>query len=122
MLDKPRLFLLKPNFVDTKIDHNGFAYYCPDCAMIEGVLAYYPQLKNDIEIIYVNFERPRQLIIDIIGEENQGCPLLIISDKSENNHFDTSYFKSSGRFKFVSSVNFIAKYLSDKFGIGQLHP
>jgi len=46
-----KLFLLKPNFSDIKLNESE-VYYCPHCAMIEGILKYYPFLEEMIEINY----------------------------------------------------------------------
>lgn len=115
-----KLFLIKPDFIDKNADNEGLKYYCPQCAVFEGVLKYYPQLEKQIEIHRVNFERPRQEIIDLIGMENQSCPVLII-DKTGDNNADTSYFNSYGDKLFVNTVELIALYLSESFGIGNLH-
>ena len=116
-----KLFLLKPDFIDVKIDNEGKLYYCPQCAMIAGIIKYYPQLETVLEINYVDFKRPREIIIDLIGEENQSCPVLIIKNSQEQND-DISYFHSYGDKLFVNSTDSIIKYLSEKYGIGIPHP
>ena len=117
---KPKLFLLKPDFTDNNSDTNGKLYYCPHCAMIEGVLKYYPQLKKKIEIEYVDFEKPRQAIVDLIGEENQSCPVLII-DIENINDYVSSYFNRFKNKLFVNSTDLITRFFSDNFGTGHLH-
>lgn len=117
---KPKLFLLKPDFTDNNSDTNGKLYYCPHCAMIEGVLHYYPELKNLIDVQYVDFQKPRQAIIDLIGEENQSCPVLIV-DFEINNKKETSYFNRYENKLFVNSTELISRYFSEKFGTGNLH-
>jgi hypothetical protein len=115
-----KLFLLKPGFTDTKADNEGKLYYCPHCALIEGVVRYYPQLEELIEIQHVDFKRPRPAIIELIGEENQSCPVLIIDNK-EADDTETSYFEKYSDKLFVNSPDFITKYLAEKFGIGIAH-
>jgi len=115
-----KLFLLKPDFTDSNSDKEEKRYYCPDCALIEGIIKYYPQLEQMIEIHRVDFKRPRQALIEIIGEENQGCPVLIIDNKQDS-IIDTSYFTSVGDKLFVNSTELIALYFAEKFGIGILH-
>lgn len=117
---KPKLFLLKPDFTDNNSDTNGKLYYCPHCAMIEGVLQYYPQLKEKIEIEYVDFEKPRQAIVDLIGGENQSCPVLII-DIENINDYVSSYFSRFKNKLFVNSTDLITRFFSDNFGTGHLH-
>ena len=97
------LFLLKPDFQD--VNRNAESrYFCPPCALIEGVLSFYPQLRNELEVTYVDFVRPRQAIIDLIGEENQGCPVLILEDGS-----------------FLNETDAIIQHLNKKYKIGQAH-
>ncbi len=48
-----------------------------DCAPIEGLLACYPGLREHLDIRYVNFARPRQAMVDLVGEAHQGCPTLL---------------------------------------------
>lgn len=98
-----KLFLLKPDFID-KARNNNTKYFCPPCAQIEGILSFYPFLREKLEIQYVDFERPRPSIIELIGEENQSCPVLILSDKT-----------------FINDPDKISKYLSEKYGIGYAH-
>lgn len=116
-----KLFLLKPDFTDIKIDNEGKLYYCPQCAMIAGIIKYYPQLETLIEIKYVDFKRPRKAIIELIGEDNQSCPTLIIENNQEEN-VDLSYFNLFGDKLFINSTDSILKYLSEKYGIGNPHP
>ena len=115
-----KLFLLQPDFTDRNADNEGLKYFCPQSAIFEGVFKYYPQLEKQIEIHRVNFERPRQEIIDLIGMENQSCPVLIIDQPGDNN-LDTSYFNSYGDKLFVNTVDLIALYLSESCGIANLH-
>lgn len=114
-----QLFLLKP-FTDANIDNSGQLYYCPPCTTLTGLLSYYPDLKNEMDIVYVDFPRPRKIIIDLVGEQNQGCPILVI-DKSDATGLDTSYFQSYNDKIFVQSVELISKFLTAKFKIGALH-
>jgi len=115
-----KLFLLKPDFTDSNADNEGKLYYCPHCAIIEGVIKYYPHLEEMIKIHRVDFKRPRPAIIELIGEENQSCPVLIIDNKQAG-ETDTSYFDKHGEKLFVNSPDLILKYLSGKFGIGVAH-
>ena len=115
-----KLFLLKPDFPDKKIDaHTKF--YCPYCAMILGVLNYYPELKDKLEIFFIDFERPRKQIVELIGEDHQGCPNLILDKHEINGLTDTSYLKEHGAYYFVNSAPMIAKYLTATYDIGVAH-
>ena len=116
-----KLFLLKPKFQDIKVDGTQQDYYCPHCAMVEGVLAYYPDLRKSIEVIYIDFPRPRKLLVDLVGEENQGCPNLVIL-KDTKDITGTDYFNHYGDVLFVNKKELIVKYLANKYKIGKPHP
>lgn len=117
-ITKPILFLLNPNFKDAAIASDKL-YFCPDCAFVEGILGYYPRLRKELDIIYVDFQRPRKEITELIGENNQSCPCLILDHELINQEPD---FKHYENFLFSNDTKIIAKYLSEKFGIGILHP
>lgn len=116
-----KLFLLNPDFQDVRVDGTAQPYYCPHNAMIEGLLKYYPNLKQKIEIIHIDFPRPRKQLVVLVGEENQGCPNLVIS-KDNLNGVDTSYFNENGEYLFINKKELIAQYLADKYGVGKPHP
>lgn len=98
-----KLFLLKPDFQDINRSVQT-KYFCPPCALIEGVLSFYPRLRNELEITYVDFVRPRPAIIELIGEANQSCPVLVLDDGS-----------------FLNDADEIIQYLTENHQIGQAH-
>lgn len=102
----PKLFLLKADFADAKIGSADAKYFCPDCAYIEGLLSYYPRLRSELDITYVDFKRPRPAIVELIGEANQSCPVLIID-------------ATNGI--FINDNVEIARYLAENYGIGVIH-
>lgn len=116
-----KLFLLKKDFKDLNIEPVNQAYYCPDCATMEGILSYFPSLREEFEVIYVDFAKPRQVIVDLIGEDYQGCPVLVTT-KAENADIDTSYFTEADEFIFINSTKDMMKYLGDKYKISIPHP
>ena len=115
-----KLFLLKPDFIDKSRDART-KYFCPENAMVNGVINYYPKLKELLEIEYIDFERPRKQLIKFVGEENQGCPNLIISKAEVDGNTDISYFSSVGEYLFVNDIPLITKYLSEKYNIRIAH-
>jgi hypothetical protein len=46
--------------------------------MVEGVLAYHPNVRYELDVQYVDFARPRPAVVEMLGEEYQGCPVLIL--------------------------------------------
>lgn len=57
-------------------------FYCPDCGVVEGFFTYNPEIREQVDIIHVDFQRPRPEIIEQLGEENQGSPVLVLPDDS----------------------------------------
>ena len=116
-----KLFLLKPGFSDVNVDQEGRMYYCPSCAAIEGLLSYYPHLREKLEIIYVDFPRPRTAIVDLIGEANQGCPVLVIGTKGAGGVSNEGIKEAHGNY-FISATQQIMAYLAATYTIGFPHP
>jgi len=98
-----KLFLIKADFLDlNKAD--GKKYFCPDCVMIEGLLSFYPKLRSELEVTYVDFARPRKVLVDLVGEANQSCPVLVLEDGT-----------------FINELNEIIQHLTEKHQIGNSH-
>ena len=70
---KDKLFVLRPGFQD-----KGTSYFCPYCAQVIGFLTYYPQVRDTLEITELDFPRPRPQLVALVGEANQGMPLLVL--------------------------------------------
>jgi Protein of unknown function (DUF3088) len=68
-----RLYILAAPFAD-----GGFEWYCNDCATLEGALLANPHWNEKIDVRRVAYARPRQELIDLIGEEFQGLPMLVM--------------------------------------------
>jgi len=114
------LFLLKPNFTDKYRDDDNKNYYCPDCAFLEGVLSYYPKLREQIDIRYIDFPKPRKEIVELVGEEHQGCPNLLLD--SDNLRFiDENQFYRFGDRLYTNDTKLIVNYLRDKYNIAEAH-
>jgi hypothetical protein len=112
-MSRDKLFLISPGFSDPK--HQGPAFVCPHCNAIEGLLASFPDLATAIEVERVPFARPRQPVIEAVGEENQSLPVLLLagnapSDASEANGI-----------RFVSSTSRILELLAERHGFPKLH-
>lgn len=113
---KDTLFLLKHDFPDGP----GKLFYCPECAQISGVLHYYPQLRHVLGVRYVDFPRPRPEVVALVGEANQGCPVLVLGDSAPDAVEGVKIHEHYGR-RFVSGAEDIGHYLSAVYGIGRPH-
>lgn len=113
---RDRLFLLAPDFEDPA--YPGERFFCWHCALLEGVLASFPALRSKIDVERVAWPRPRRKIIDVVGEENQSLPLLLLAD-------DAPGGLASGTFRgqrFVADKDAILAVLSRRHGIPVPHP
>lgn len=110
------LFLLKERFSDGEGDN----YFCPHCAEITGVLTYFPDLKDRLDIHTVDFKRPRAEIVELLDADHQGCPVLILagSPPEEAAHLVSGQIK--GRF-YISGPREIARYWSQVYGTARPH-
>lgn len=78
------LFLVKPGFRDPAYPDTVF--YCWHCALIEGILAAFPDLSGNLKVERVDWPRPRTAVIAMAGTENQGVPLLVLSEGEDSRH------------------------------------
>jgi hypothetical protein len=110
------LFLLTPGFTDPAV--SGQPFYCAHCALIEGVLASFPDLGGEIDIRRVAFPRPRRDVIAMVGEEHQSLPLLVLSDDAA----DGLATRVHGERRFISDKHEILRALSLRHGFPEAHP
>lgn len=113
---KDTLFLLKPGFED----QGEGPFYCPDCAGIEGLLSFYPQLKDLIDVQYVDFRRPRQPIVDMVGTDNQGAPVLVLGEGERDVPRGVVVREYQGKL-FINDAMEIALYLSLAYDVAKPH-
>ena len=109
---KDILFILPAGF-----EEGGTAWYCRECAEVRGVLAYYPQLADALDIRTVDFPRPRPAMVELLGEANQNAPTLIIGDPARVTD-DVSVKEANGR-RFIDDAKSIGQYLAAAYGIGR---
>ncbi len=113
---KDLLFLLAPGFPDGE----GSPYYCPHCTIFEGLLALYPKLGGDLAVRRVGYSRPRPEIVELLGEEHQSCPVLILRRELPADCSDLPWQKAKGRL-FLDDPEAIGEYLSCAYGIPRPH-
>lgn len=111
-----RLYLLKPQFMD----QGKGPYFCPGCAQMAGLLEFYPALKKHLEVRYLDFPRPRPELIELLGEENQSCPVLVLNSAPQNVPPGIPVGQAKGHW-FVDGADEIARYLAHAYGTGIPH-
>jgi hypothetical protein len=113
---RDRLFLLKPGFEDPA--YPGEEFYCWHCALLEGVLVSFPSLQSKIDVERLAWPRPRQALVNVVGERHQSLPLLLLAP-------DASAEFAAGEFqgqRFVDDKDAILDVLTRRHGIPRPHP
>ncbi|WP_394202146.1 DUF3088 family protein [Shewanella waksmanii] len=98
---KPKLFILSMPFEDGP----DTTWICSHCAMIEGALLFNPHWQQHVDIQRISFEKPRQDVVDILGEQNQWLPVLILTKQ-----------------EFITDPVAIINYLASEYGGAAAHP
>jgi hypothetical protein len=114
-MGKHILFLLKPGFFDGE---DG-PFFCPHSAALEGLLKYVPELETKLAVRRVEFKRPRPDIIELLGEENQDTPVLII-DETQEVPAEAQLSAITGRASIVGEIE-ISKFLHKNLGTIKPH-
>ncbi|WP_448168804.1 DUF3088 domain-containing protein [Burkholderia ambifaria] len=112
---KDTLFILRPGFFK---DSEG-PFYCGDSVAVEGLLSFYPQLRDAITVEYVDAPRPRQPIVALIGEDNQSAPVLVLGDGRTPKDDAVAIREHDGR-RFIDSPADIRRYLSSQYGVAHV--
>ncbi|ACM30957.1 MULTISPECIES: DUF3088 domain-containing protein [Rhizobium/Agrobacterium group] len=115
-MTRDKLFLLRPDFEDPA--YPGQRFYCWHCALMEGVLASFPELARRLDVERIEWPRPRLPVTGLVGEENQSLPLLVLADGATSAHQTGTY---QGR-SFISEKDKILAALSERHGFPDPHP
>lgn len=108
---KDTLYLLPMGF-----DKEGQQRFCPDCAMMEGYLARYPRLLDVVDIVRVDYARPRAALVARLGEANQNAPTLILAEASPDAGPHGEILSANG-LSFLTDARPITRWLADKYGL-----
>jgi hypothetical protein len=113
---RDRLILLKADFEDPEFP--GKRFFCWHCALLEGVLASFPDLNKTLDIERIAWPRPRQEVVDLIGPVNQSLPVLILADDAAPG---LATGAANGR-RFAEGKDAILRALAVRHGIPDPHP
>jgi Protein of unknown function (DUF3088) len=109
---KDQLFMLRPGF---KVNEAG-PYYCPDALPIEGLLGFFPELRRLVDVHYLEQARPRKPLVEILGEDFQGTPVLVLGEASLLRDQEPTPERANGRSFFTDSAA-IRRYLCARYGL-----
>jgi hypothetical protein len=106
---KDTLYVLRPGF-----DDGGTAYFCPYCAQIIGFLSYFPHVRDTLEVVAVDYAKPRRPLVDILGEANQSAPKLVLGNGEPKDAPEVPGIEISeaNGHRFVGDTMAILKYLA----------
>jgi hypothetical protein len=109
---KDQLYLMQPGFTNAGLG----PFYCGDSVSVEGMLAFFPELGEKVDVHYIAFPRPRQPLIDALGDQYQSVPVLILGDASAALDVGGESRKAGGR-RFYDDEKKIRQFLSIRFGL-----
>jgi hypothetical protein len=115
-MTRDRLFLLRPGFTDPA--YPGQVFYCWHCALMEGVLASFPDLAARLDVERIAWPRPRQSVVALVGEQNQSVPLLVLGEGSPAD----AEADSHNGVRFIAGKDRILAALSRRHGFPDPHP
>lgn len=109
---KDQLYLMRPGFVNAGLG----PFYCGDSVSVEGMLGFFPQLRDLVDVHYIEFPRPRQPLVDVLGEEHQSIPVLILSPDAPADD-PRNLPRQANQARFFDDEMRIRKYLSQRFDL-----
>lgn len=110
------LYLLDNEFLDTELP--GRQFYCRDCMLLNGLLSAFPERTQQLNVVRVAHARPRNVLIDAVGEDNQWLPALVFAE-------DAPSSLATGEHRGVRFVNELPALLSAlhvRHGFPEAHP
>lgn len=110
------LFILDPSFDDPALP--GRRFHCRDCTTVDGLLAGFPDIAARLDVIRIAYPRPRQQVIDAIGEANQNLPVLVLADDADPSLADGEH----GGTRFVAGLTNLLHALHARHGFPEAHP
>jgi hypothetical protein len=75
------------------------------------MLSFFPQLRTLLDVHYLEFPRPRAVLVSALGEEFQGIPVLILANESEIADEELTPQEANGK-RFFADERSIRRYLS----------
>jgi hypothetical protein len=108
---KDQLYLLKPGFTNADLG----LLYCGDSVAVEGMLSFFPALREVVDVHYLDFPRPRAALVEALGEANQSVPVLILAEDREISDAGVTP-RFAGKARFIADERLIRRYLSSQFG------
>ena len=103
-MSRDRLYLLDNDWPDPALGGER-RFYCKDCMTVEGLLAAFPDRAAGIDVIRLAWPRPRAQLVEALGEDHQGCPVLVLAEGG-----------------FVNEIEALLAALHQRHGFPERHP
>ena len=113
---KDVLFILQTDYADPA--HGGDIFYCEHCVLLEGVMSAFPELAEKIEVRRLKWPRPRTDIVNLLGENNQNLPALVLYGEVE----DGLPVEKANGLHFVNDKDDLLEVMARRYGISRPHP
>lgn len=114
---RDRLFLLRPGWTD-----QDRPWFCMACAAVEGFLGYYPQVRDQLDIAYLPYERPRHPVVELLGEAHQNLPVLILAEPFTHLDLREGDLRAAGDLWFATNEGPITRVLAASYAVSPPHP
>lgn len=115
-VSRDTLYILEPTFSNPA--YPGEVFYCEECVLMKGMLSAFPELAEKLDVVSVAWPRPRQVIVDLLGEENQSLPVLVLADDAPAD----LVCKNHNGVWFENDKDAILELLSRRHGLPRAHP
>jgi len=115
-MSRDTLFLLRPGFTD-----KGKPWFCPYAAQVQGMLSFYPELRETLELVEIDFAKPREAVVEVLGETHQATPVLVLHPDSPTDVAGVTIGEANGH-RFVEKTLEIMTYLAVTRGVPPPHP
>ena len=109
------LYLLRSGFSD-----EGQTWFCPYAAQVVGMLTYYPRLRETLDVVELDFAKPRYPVATMLGLDKQSLPVLVLGAGSPGAVTDVKVANAGG-VRYVSKTIEILRYLAATRGLPAPH-
>jgi hypothetical protein len=109
------LYVLRPGFSD-----QGTTWFCPYAAQVIGMLTYYPRLRETLDVVELDFAKPRYPVATMLGLDKQSLPVLVLGAASPGavTHVKIA---TAGGLRYVPKTIEILRYLAATRGVPGPH-
>jgi hypothetical protein len=99
------LFVYRPRF-----DEKGITYFCPYSAQVIGYLTYFPAVRESLDIIELDFTKPREPLARMLDPDHQAAPILVLG--GDRVDVPNVKFAEAGGHWYVEKTIEILRYLA----------